>query len=220
MFDFGMDATKLLGRTSGTHMYVQKIFSFTRLGGGSLPAELLYLFNKSLTGGSPLLTRGGSATTDERAPSQTPRSPTTTTDSSTTSLTAGASPLPKGSPSTTGNSLMMSSSTWPPPRWVWRCKLVRLCFSAGGKTLFQNFELFFYINITLVWITKNSPAVLKYLISVFCMSFLIFINGETVPSVQLPPVSILDPSRGLLNWRKSPEATTNETHNMGYFLVK
>ena len=52
--DFRIDATKLFGRTSGTHVYAQKFFldSPGEVGGAS-PMKLLYFFNKSLTGGSP-----------------------------------------------------------------------------------------------------------------------------------------------------------------------
>ena len=44
--DFRMNATKLFERTSGTHVYVQKKISFTRLGGGEAPVkDLLKKYN-------------------------------------------------------------------------------------------------------------------------------------------------------------------------------
>ena len=53
--DFGMDATKLFGRTSGTHVYVQKKISSTRLGGGEPPVrDLLNKYN-NFSGQAPPL---------------------------------------------------------------------------------------------------------------------------------------------------------------------
>ena len=47
---------------------------------------------------------------------------------------------------------------------------IRVHFLAVSKKRFQNSELMFYINITLVWNTNNISKILKYLISVFYVS--------------------------------------------------